>query len=213
MPKHCCQCSLTTKGSRDSRGSHKRPATAFPAIPCLHWIGEGIGCQSQKDCNYPVTNQRFKPERHYCVNMKLTICSSAHFAHESREIKRKLEKKGVEALLYPQTVKVREKTMTVDEFYVMRKKNLTEELLETKKQLMDEHIDKIKNSDAILVLNFDKPKNRGYVGGNSFLEMGVAYALAKKVFIWKKPSNTLPYYEEIMAMRPIIIEENLEKIE
>jgi hypothetical protein len=145
--------------------------------------------------------------------MKLTICSSAHFAHESREIKRKLEKKGVEALLYPQTVKVREKTMTVDEFYVMRKKNLTEELLKTKKQLMDEHIDKIKNSDAILVLNFDKPKNRGYVGGNSFLEMGVAYALAKKVFIWKKPSNTLPYYEEIMAMRPIIIEENLEKIE
>lgn len=103
--------------------------------------------------------------------------------------------------------------MTVDEFYVMRKKSLTEDLLETKKQLMDEHIDKIKSSDAILVLNFDKPKNRGYVGGNSFLEMGVAYALAKKVFIWKKPSNTLPYYEEIMAMRPIIIEENLEKIE
>jgi len=41
--------------------------------------------------------------------MKLTICSSAHFAHESREIKRKLEKKGVEALLYPQNVKVKGK--------------------------------------------------------------------------------------------------------
>jgi len=144
--------------------------------------------------------------------MRLTICSSAHFAHESQEIKKKLEKKGVEVLLYPQTVKVRERTMTVDEFYVMRKEDLTEDLLETKKQLMDEHIDKIKSSDAILLLNFDKPKKPGYVGGNSFLEMGVAYALGKKVFIWKKPSNTLPYYEEIMAMRPTIIEENLEKI-
>jgi nucleoside 2-deoxyribosyltransferase len=144
--------------------------------------------------------------------MRLTICSSAHFAHESQEIKKKLEKKGVETFLYPGIVKVREKMMTVDEFYTMRKKSLTEELLETKKQLMDEHIDKIKNSDAVLILNFDKTKIRGYVGGNSFMEMGVAYALGKKVFIWKKPSNNLPYYEEIMAMRPTIIEENLEKI-
>lgn len=102
--------------------------------------------------------------------------------------------------------------MTVDEFYIMRKEDLTEDLLETKKQLMDEHIDKIKSSDAILLLNFDKSKIRGYVGGNSFLEMGVAYALGKKVFIWKRPSSTLPYYEEIMAMRPAVIEENLEKI-
>jgi hypothetical protein len=36
--------------------------------------------------------------------------------------------------------------------------------------------------------------------------------LAKKVFIWKKPPNTLPYYEEIMAIDQTIIEENLEKI-
>lgn len=128
------------------------------------------------------------------------------------EIKRKLEKRGVEVLLYPQTVKLGETTVSVDEFYVMRKKNLTEELLKAKRQLMDEHIDKIRNSDAILVLNFDKPQNCGYIGGNSFLEMGVAYALGKKVFIWKKPSNILPYYEEIVAMSPIIIEENLEKI-
>jgi nucleoside 2-deoxyribosyltransferase len=145
--------------------------------------------------------------------MRLTICSSASFVHESQEIKKKLVKKGVEALLYPETVKVKGKTMTVDEFYTKRKKNLTEEFLEAKKQLIDEHIEKIKNSDAVLILNFDKSKIRGYVGGNTFMEMGVAYALGKKIFIWKKPSNTLPYYEEIMAMRPTMIEENLGKIE
>jgi nucleoside 2-deoxyribosyltransferase len=144
--------------------------------------------------------------------MRLTICSSAHFAKESREIKKKLKEKGVNALLYPQIVKVRKKTMTVREFYAMRKKKLTEELLTAKQKLMDEHFDKIKNSDAVLILNFDKPKNPGYVGGNSYLEMGVAYALGKKVFIWKRPTDTLPYYEEIMAMHPTIIEEDLEKI-
>jgi hypothetical protein len=30
---------------------------------------------------------------------------------------------------------------------------------------------------------------------------------------WKKPSENLPYFEEIMALNPISIEENLEKIE
>jgi hypothetical protein len=57
---------------------------------------------------------------------------------------------------------------------MMRKKKLSRELLVTKKQLMDEQIDKIRNSDAVLILNFDKPKNPGYIGGNTFLEMGIA---------------------------------------
>lgn len=144
--------------------------------------------------------------------MILIICSSARFAKESREIKEKLDEKGVDALLYPQMVRVKKKTVTAGEFHAMRKKNLTKELLTVKKQLMDEHIAKIKNSDAVLVLNFDRPKSPRYIGGNSFLEMGIAYALGKKVFIWKRPTKTLPYYEEIMAMRPTIIEEDLGKM-
>jgi len=94
----------------------------------------------------------------------------------------------------------------------MRKNNLTDNLLKIKTKLIDKHIEKIKNSDAILVLNFDKGGIKGYIGGNSFLEMGIAYYLNKKIFIWKKPSESLPYFEEIMALKPIIINENLEKI-
>lgn len=145
--------------------------------------------------------------------MRIAICSSALFARQSREVKEKLEKRGFEVFLYPQKVEVDGKTIDVGEYYKMRKNNLTDELLKIKKQLIDEHIEKIKNSDAILVLNLDKRENRGYVGGNTFLEMGIAYFLGKKVFIWKKPSENLPYFEEIIALNPISIEENLEKIE
>jgi hypothetical protein len=53
---------------------------------------------------------------------------------------------------------------------------------------------------------------KGYVGGNTFLEMGIAYCLGKKVFIWKKPSEALPYFEEIAAIKPVNIEENLDRI-
>jgi nucleoside 2-deoxyribosyltransferase len=144
--------------------------------------------------------------------MRVAICSSAQFARRAQEIKEELEKKGFEVLLYPQHVRVNKKTIDVCEYYAMRKNNLTQELLDVKKQLMDEHFEKIRISDAVLVLNFDKPRNRGYVGGNTFLEMGVAHCLGKKVFIWKKPSKHLPYFEEIMAINPKNIEENLEKI-
>jgi nucleoside 2-deoxyribosyltransferase len=145
--------------------------------------------------------------------MRIAICSSALFAKQSREIKEKLEKRGFEVFLYPQKVEVNGKMIDVSEYHRMRKSNLTQELLKIKRKLIDEHIEKIKNSDAILVLNFDKGEDRGYVGGNTFLEMGIAYCLGKKVFVWKRPSENLPYFEEIMALNPILIEENLEKIE
>jgi nucleoside 2-deoxyribosyltransferase len=144
--------------------------------------------------------------------MRIAICSSAEFAKESQKIKEKLEKKGLEVLLYPQTVTINQNTIDVCEYYKMRKKELTPEVLDAKRQLMNEHIDKIKISDAVLILNFDKPQMKGYVGGNTFLEMGIAYCLGKKVFIWKTPSESLPYFEEIAAMKPVNIEENLEKI-
>ncbi len=145
--------------------------------------------------------------------MRITICSSAQFAKRAQKVKEQLEKKGFKALLYPQTVKVNHNTIDVCKYYAMRKKNPTPELLKVKRQLMDEHFEKIKNSDAVLVLNFDLPKKKGYIGGNTFLEMGIAYCLGKKVFVWKKPSNNLPYFEEIIAMNPIDVEGNLHKIQ
>jgi nucleoside 2-deoxyribosyltransferase len=144
--------------------------------------------------------------------MKIAICSSAVFAKQSREIKEKLEKIGLEAFLYPQSVRLRHKTVDVSEYYLMRKKKLTPELLDVKRQLMDKHFATIRECDAILVLNFDRQRKRGYVGGNTFLEMGIAYWLGKKVYIWKKPSKRLPYFEEIMAINPINIEESVERI-
>ncbi len=144
--------------------------------------------------------------------MKITICSSAFFTKETYEIKQKLEEKGHEVFVYPKEIEVNGKTIHVIEYYKMRKDDLTDDLLKIKTMLVDKHIEKIKNSDAILVLNLDKDGKDGYIGGNTFLEMGIAYYLNKKIFLWKKPSESLPYFEEIMALNPIIINENIEEI-
>jgi hypothetical protein len=145
--------------------------------------------------------------------MKITICSSAFFTKETYWIKQKLEEKSHEVFVYPQEIKVNGKTIHVTDYYKMRKDSLTGGLLEIKTKLVGEHIKRIENSDAILVLNLDKDGKNGYIGGNTFLEMGIAYYLNKKIFVWKKPSENLSYFEEIMALNPILINEKLEEIE
>lgn len=144
--------------------------------------------------------------------MKITICSSAFFAKETYEIKKKLEEKGHLVFTYPQNIEVNGKLVDVVNYYKMRKNNLTKDLLEIKTKLIDEHIERIKKAEAILVLNFDKDGKEGYIGGNTFIEIGIAYFLGKKIFLWKMPSEELSYFEEIMALNPIIINEKIEKI-
>ena len=145
--------------------------------------------------------------------MKITICSSAFFIKEVEKVKQKLEEKGYQVFIFPQKVELEGEILEVTQFYEMRKEDyFNEAYWKLKNKLMEEHIRKIERSDAILVLNHDKDGIPGYIGGNTFLEMGLAYYLNKKIFLWKKPSENLPFFEEIMALKPIIIDENLEKI-
>jgi len=143
--------------------------------------------------------------------MKIAIYSSAYFVRESYRIKNELEKRGHVVFMYPDKINIGNKTIEVIEFYTMRKLTLNEKILQIKRHLMKAHIKNIEKSDAILVLNFDKDVT-GYIGGNTFLEMAIAYYLKKKIYLWKNPSKDLPYYEEILAMKPTIIDGDLEKI-
>jgi hypothetical protein len=78
--------------------------------------------------------------------------------------------------------------------------------------LIRKHYDFINNSDAILVLNYKKRDIENYIGGNSFLEIGYAYILSKKIFLM----NNLPEIElikqEIEAMQPVVLNGNLNLI-
>ena len=143
--------------------------------------------------------------------MKITICSSAFFTKESYEIKKKLEKENHLVFIWSPEIGVNGNTVSMKDFHAMRKNNLTEDLLKIKKSLIDEHIERIKNSDAVLVLNFDKNGTKNYIGGNTFLEMGFAYLLSKKILLLN-PIPDINYKEEIEAMRPVILHGDLSKI-
>lgn len=78
--------------------------------------------------------------------------------------------------------------------------------------MIRKHYEKIKNADAILVVNFEKKGIKNYVGGNSFLEMGFAYILKRKIFLLNDIPKLKFYREEIMAVEPIILHGDLSKI-
>ena len=69
----------------------------------------------------------------------------------------------------------------------------------------------IKESDAVLVVNVDKNDIKNYIGGNTLLEMGFAHVLNKKIFLL----NNIPdisYKDELRAMQPIVLNNDLSKI-
>ncbi len=74
-----------------------------------------------------------------------------------------------------------------------------------------EHFQYIQDSEAILVLNYDKNGIPGYIGGNTFLEMGVAFWLGKKIYLLN-PIPKMDYLTEMHAIQPTIINGDLAKI-
>lgn len=72
----------------------------------------------------------------------------------------------------------------------------------------------IDRSDAILVLNFDRNNIRGYIGTSALMEIGIAYFLRKKIYLY----NPLPSYKdarwahEVSIMNPVVINGDLSRI-
>ncbi len=85
-------------------------------------------------------------------------------------------------------------------------------LWQLKSDAISDHFKKIENSDCILVANYDKKGVVGYVGGNTLIEIGLAFYLKNKIFMLNNPSSELSYKQEIMGMKPTILNGDLSKI-
>jgi len=137
--------------------------------------------------------------------MKITICGSMKFYVEMRAVKEALEVLGHEAVT---------PLGTYEDIPIEAKPDVTEEEIITAKIEYDfirEHFRNIDWSDAILVLNYEKKGIPGYIGGNTFLEMGHAFGLGKKIFLMR-PIPEMNYSTEMHAMQPVVIDGDLTKI-
>ena len=70
----------------------------------------------------------------------------------------------------------------------------------------------IKICDAVLVLNYTRRGIENYIGGNTFLEIGFAHVLNKKIFLMNPIPELQIYKSEIEAMKPEIIYQDITRI-
>jgi nucleoside 2-deoxyribosyltransferase len=75
-----------------------------------------------------------------------------------------------------------------------------------------EHFRKIEKSDGILILNYEKKGIAGYIGGNTFLEMGYAFGLRKRIYLLY-PVPEMDYSVEMHAMKPVVLHGDLTKLQ
>lgn len=136
--------------------------------------------------------------------MKIALCYSMQHSEKAQEIKQKLEQARHTAFVSVDTAEYIGKSEEEQEKIKLEWKYKT--------NILEDYLNVIANSDAILVLNYDKNNIENYIGGNSFLEMGIAYYLKKSIYLLN-PIPHIPYYEtEIIAMKPIIINNDLTQI-
>lgn len=146
--------------------------------------------------------------------MKITVCGSIAFFKEMQRIKNELESLGYEVKMPPSELKDDNgKDISIEEYYKLRKASTNDEswIWNRKEEMMRMHFDKVLWSDAVLILNYDKNNIKGYIGANTFLEMGLAMHLKKKIYLLK-PIPEVSCKEEILGMKPIIINNNLSEI-
>lgn len=136
--------------------------------------------------------------------MKIGIVSSMHHSEKMLEIQAQLEQLG-HSVICSKFIKnfIGKNDIEKEEIKLHQKYNLDA----IKEFWLD-----MQDVDAILVLNIERKSIPNYIGGNTFLEMGFAFVLNKKIFLYN-PIPEIDFYQtEIIAMKPIIINQNLNLI-
>jgi nucleoside 2-deoxyribosyltransferase len=146
--------------------------------------------------------------------MKITICGSIAFYQEMERLKEVLEVKGHEVflpLLSNEAPAEMGGGRTINFCQYVNDNGGIEafppghELWNLKEKAIRDHYDKIDWCDAILVVNQAKRGIDGYVGGNTLIEIGVAFYLRKPIYILNPVSSELSYKQEIYGMKPILL--------
>ena len=137
--------------------------------------------------------------------MKIVICGSIDSTYKIKKISDELKKMGHETEIPLTSQRILNGELTMEEFLAEKGKNGDGTF---RRKIRDDVIKRyyeiIKKSDAIFLVNVEKNGISGYIGGNTFLEMGFAHVLGKKIFLL----NDIPeigYTDELKAMEPVVL--------
>lgn len=136
--------------------------------------------------------------------MKIVICGSMKLSKKMLELRNELVKFGHEVVLPRHTEEYAEMN-TLEHVHNESVKN------KINNDLIRDYYNEIALNDSVLIVNSDLNGVKGYIGGNSFLEMGFAHVLNKKIFLLNEIPEII-YRDELIAMQPVILNEDISKI-
>jgi hypothetical protein len=118
----------------------------------------------------------------------IALCGSMVFYPRMKELASSLEKDGWKVFL-PES---EEGKLNYADLPFEKKR-------EQKKTYIDAHLAKIRNSQAILVVNEPKHGIEGYVGANTLMEIAFAYALGRSIYLLN-PVCPQPCQDELLGL-------------
>lgn len=135
---------------------------------------------------------------------KIIICGSISSAEEILKTKIALEKREFE-------VEIPEGVKHFNEWEGNDAKVSEKAERKIKHDLIRGYYEKMKGYDAVLIVNPEKKGVKGYIGGNTLIEMAFAHILKKPLYVlYQLPE--MPYTSEILAMQPIVLGSDLSLI-
>lgn len=132
----------------------------------------------------------------------IVLCASISAYKHLMAIKLQLETLGFKVLVQP----LAENMSQTGNFHP------PPETLAEKNLAMRDHLDKIAQAQAILVVNDEKNGYKGYIGAGVLIEMGVAFYLNKPIYLLNEPDLKQSNIIEISAMHPTILHGDLSKL-
>ena len=132
--------------------------------------------------------------------MIITICGSITLANDMRSVGSLLEQKG-HTVQYPSLPEAEEESSK--EEHVKRKRRM---------DLIRAHFEKISQGDAILVVNMERNGVKGWIGANTFWEIGFAHVLHKQIFLMEPPARFAYFADEINSVDFKVLNGDLDQI-
>lgn len=143
--------------------------------------------------------------------MNIAIMGSLDFAHQVGEIKKQLELAGHEVSVPFTMAKILAGEITQEKILDMKQQGTFADYTKSK-DLIRLNWERMKKSEAILVVNLTKKGIENYIGPNTFLEIGFAHVLGLKIFLWH-PIPKTDFLDEITAIQPAVVNENISLIQ
>lgn len=143
--------------------------------------------------------------------MKIVICGSSAFREKMVEFCDKLRDLKHEPIIHHHYEAYVKGTDEAVKEIVRRVKSGEHAAVKREEGYIKWYHRAILDSDAILVLNFDKNDIKNYIGGNTLMELGFAHVYDKKIFLLN-PIPEMSYKDEIEAVSPVIINGDLSLI-